>query len=275
MQIAAKDATRAQVWNAAGRGLALSAIGSAWAEIRTSTRVVIALAAVLGVPGASWAWPVDWIHDVEPGKEKFLSLPRVDWFEVEDPRVVSVEWFEATNELLLAGLKPGRSLVLVGAGGKVALWRVRVGTSPVLDEGKAAAAREACPQLRGAPEDGVQLAVAVKTEKCRLALFELFQTDAHEARSVELEFDAAVLQNQLRLLLSAFAKVPGANVTARYLGAGLVLEGKATTQAFRQLLWAYARTALGRFVVDAQVDLEAGDAGRPAKAGEGAARATQ
>jgi hypothetical protein len=93
------------------------------------------------------AWPVDWIHDVEPGKEKFLKLPKVDWFEVDDPKVVSVEWNAESNELLLIALKPGRALVLLGADGKVAAWRVRVGGAPRVEPTAFAAAQKACPEI--------------------------------------------------------------------------------------------------------------------------------
>ena len=71
-----------------------------------------------------WAWalllaaptalavPPDWTHDVEPGREKFVKLPRLDWVEVEDPSVATAEWLGDANELLLSGLKPGRTLLL-------------------------------------------------------------------------------------------------------------------------------------------------------------------
>ena len=136
-----------------------------------------------------FAWPVDWIHEVDAGKEKFIKLPGVDWLEVEDPKVASVEWLAESNELLIVGLKPGRTTVLLGAGGKVAAWRVRVGTPPVIDDGVFKAAGKACPDLKVTPLEEVKLTVTVQDEGCRKALMALFQTDAFEARHLELTFE--------------------------------------------------------------------------------------
>jgi hypothetical protein len=74
-------------------------------------------AVVMMTSTATWGGPVDWIHDVEAGREKFVRLPKVDWFEVDEPKVVTVEWLES-GELLLTGLKPGRATVLLGEIGR-------------------------------------------------------------------------------------------------------------------------------------------------------------
>ena len=229
-------------------------------DMLTAVRCLVLLCCFLAVPAA--AWPVDWIHDVEVNKEKFIKLPRVDWFEVEDPKVVAVEWAAESNELLLIGLKPGRTTILLGADGKVAAWRVRVGTPPVVDEAVFAAARKACPDLKVTPLEDVKLTVTIGDEGCRKALLALFQTDAFEARHLDLTFEGKVLQTQLRAVQEGLQVTTKGRVKARYVGAGLVLEGPVTIEEHRKLLWETLRRTLGRFALDDQTELpEAPDAG--------------
>lgn len=206
----------------------------------------------LSVP--AFAWPVDWIHDVEAGKEKFIKLPKVDWFEVDDPKVLSVEWVAESNELLLVGLKPGRATVLLGADGRVAAWRVRVGSPPVTDEAALVAAKKACPDLKVTPLEDVKLTVTVGTEGCRKALTTLFQTDAFEARHLDLTFEGTVLQSQLKSVQEGLQVATKGKVKARYVGAGLVLEGPVTIAEHRKLLWETLRRTLGRFALDDQTE---------------------
>lgn len=216
------------------------------------------------------AWPVDWVHDVEAGKERFVRLPHVDWWEVEDPKVLQVEWLADSNELLLSGLKAGRTVVLLGSEGKVAAWRVRVGQPPLRDEKLGAAAQKACPDLKWTPLDDVKLTVTAHAEPCRLALHALFQTDAVEARGLELTVSGEVLQAQLKALQRAFEGPAKGKVKARYVGAGLVLTGKVTQAEHRKVLWEVLRQSLGRFALDDQLEVEpaaapATDAGPPTK----------
>jgi hypothetical protein len=212
-----------------------------------------ALLACLALP--AFAWPVDWIHDVEAGKEKFVKLPGVDWLEVDDPKVVSVEWLAESKELLLSGLKPGRATVLLGADGKVAAWRVRVSAPPQTDAAVFAAAQKACPDLRSSPLDDVKLTVTVHDESCRKALLALFQTDAFEARALDLTFDGKVLQSQLKSVQEALLAITRNRVKARYVGAGLVLDGNVTVAEHRKVLWEVLRRTLGRFALDDQMVL--------------------
>ena len=225
------------------------------------------VAALWLAPVAASAWPVDWVHDVPAQGEKFLKLPRVDWVEVDDPATAEVDWFEKNNELALVGLKPGRALVLLGAEGKVAAWRARVGGKTLIDDAAYSAAQKACPDFKPTPLEDVKLTVTVKTEACRVALLALFQTDAFEARHLELTFDGSVLQTQLRLVQAAIDKVVKGKVTARYVGAGLVLDGGKVTQAqYRRILWEILRNTLGRFALDSRLTVEAPlavDAGTP------------
>lgn len=210
------------------------------------------------------AWPVDWIHDVEAGREKFVKLPRLDWFEVEDPKVLAVEWEPESNELLLVGLKAGRTTVLLGADGKVAAWRVRVGTPPLTDDAAFKASQKACPGLKVTPLEDVKLTATVKDDACRRALLALFQTDAFEARFIELTFDEKVLQGQLRSVEEGLRPVVKNRVKARYVGAGLVLEGPVTVAEHRRVLRVVLERTLGRFALDDRLELpEPVDAGTP------------
>jgi hypothetical protein len=203
-------------------------------------------------PATARAWPVDWIHDVETGREKFVRLPKLDWFEVDDPKVVSVEWLDS-GELLLVGLKPGRATVLLGAEGKVAAWRVRVGGKSVVDPTMLAAAQQACPGLTLTPLEDVKLTVTVADERCRAALFALFQTDAFEARHLALTFESKVLQAQLKSVQEGLKGV-SKKVSARCVGAGLVLEGPVASEADRRrVLWEVLRRSLGRLALDDQL----------------------
>lgn len=208
----------------------------------------------LMVMGWCWAavagaWPVDWAHDVAPGHEKFVPLPQVDWFENDAPDTVSAEWVSGAHELVLIGKKPGRALLLLGAQGKVAVWRVRVGTPPVQNDAVLKAAQKACPDMALTPLEAVKLKVTVQNDSCRRALSALFETDAFEARHLELTFEGEVLQEQLKGLQAALKPVaPG--VEAAYVGAGLVLTGEVSEAGKRKMLWTILRSTLGRFALD-------------------------
>ncbi len=196
--------------------------------------------------------------DVPAQGERFVKLPRLDWVEAEDPSVVDVEWLGATNELLLTAKKPGRTAVLLGADGLVALWLVRVGEAPKTDAAALKAASAACKGLSYTPDAEVKLAVQVSAAACRDALHVLFRSDEFEARSLELVFDQAALQAQLKRFQDV-ARAQGAKVQLRYLGAGLVVEGTIDEKARRKLLWALVKQGIGRLALDDRT--QAPDAG--------------
>jgi hypothetical protein len=208
------------------------------------------------------AWPVDWVHELEAGKEKFLRLPQVDWLEVEDPQVATAEWLAGSQELLLTGLKPGRTLVLLGAEGRVAAWRVRVGAEPRVEPSLLPATEKACPGLRLSPLEDVKLEVRIKDEGCRRALGALLETDAFEARHLALTFEGAVLQAQLQRLTEGLKGLTRVPVRARYVGAGLVLEGVVSPAEHRKVLWEIFRRTLGRLALDDRLEVLAADGGR-------------
>ncbi len=235
---------------------------------------VLPLAALLGVLGAgrAAAWPVDLAVRLEPGKERFHKLSAVEWVEVEDASLVTAEVLEGSNELLLTGLKPGRTLLLLYAEGKFAVWRLEVaapGRPPEPDASATllAAARKACPGLK--TEEGPErtLTTQVKDARCRDALGALFKTDAYLARELDLTFELDVLQGQLAALAPVL-KTWG--LSASYSGAGLVLMGSTTPEGHRKALWALFRQSVGRVPLEDRVALqrpEPVDAGTPADAG--------
>lgn len=209
------------------------------------------MAVVLLIATRVCAWPVDWIHDVGVGQEKFVPLGAVDWFEVDAPEVLGVEWVAGAHELVLMGKKPGRALVLLGAQGKVAVWRVRVGTGATTSPGALKIAQGHCKDLQLAPLDDVQLRVTVRDAKCRQALMALFETDAFEARGLELTFEGEQLQAQLKDVTAALRAV-APQLEASYVGAGLVLQGEVSPASHRKALWAILKSTLGRFALDDQ-----------------------
>lgn len=213
----------------------------------------LGLAAVLGWPGVSFAWPVDVRLELLPEKEHIQRLASISWIDVEDPSVVEAEVLPS-GELMLVPKKAGQTLALLYADGKMAVWRLVVGGggpekgSPASSDGALAVARKACPGLKaeGQGGDAASLQATVKDERCRKALLSLFQTDAFLARQVELLFEVEVLQQQLRGV-SAEAS-PKAQLS--YLGAGLVLKGTLTEAEHRKTLWAIFRRSVGKVVLE-------------------------
>jgi hypothetical protein len=223
--------------------------------------------AVALLPALAHAWPVETFVDVEAGGEKFQRLGAVDWLEVEDPSVATVEWLPS-GELLVSGKKAGRTLVLLGAQGKSAVWGIRVsakGQKPkaVSSEAALSAASRACPGLETHPgSEDEALVATIPDERCRLALLALLETDAFRAKELDLTFTLPALQSQL----SAFQKALPSGLEASYLGAGLVLKGSATERDHRHALWVLFRHSVGRVALDDEVQItDAPDAGGSAE----------
>lgn len=195
------------------------------------------------------AWPADMIHDVEPGKEKFVKLGAIEWAEVEDPSIATAEVMEA-GEVLLTAVKPGRTLVLLYAEGRFAVWRVRVGGKPELPS--TGAAQKACPDLKLTPKEETKLTATVPSDACWKALHALFQGDGFTARELDLTFDGKVLQQQLKGIQGALKK----GLQSKYVGAGLVLEGDVTKAEHRQTLWALFKKSVGRVALEDRLDVK-------------------
>ncbi len=214
-------------------------------------RALLAIAIVLVSTGAH-AWPADVYADLRAGEERFEKLAAVEWVEVEDPTVLDAEVLPS-GELLLTGKAKGRTLLLLYAEGKFAVWRVRVGTPPVEvgpDGEPLQKAKKLCGAgfkvnaARGGGE--AELVTAVPNDACRLALRALFETDAFRARDLELVFDVPAFQAQLADVAEGIRAAGVKGVTARYHGAGLVLEGKVTAAEKRKVLWAVFKRSVGR-----------------------------
>jgi hypothetical protein len=207
---------------------------------RTGGRVFLPfapLAALLLVlsPPRALAWPVDLSLPLEPGKERFHKLS-------------AAEVLAGSNELLLTGVKPGRTLLLLYAEGKLAVWRLVVGAPGRTPEPEPSAelliaARKACPGLKTTEGAERTLVASVKDSRCRDALRALLKTDAYLARELELTFELPVLREQLAALSAA---LQGTGLTVSYHGAGLVLAGTTTPEGHRRALWELFRQSVGR-----------------------------
>lgn len=222
-------------------------------------RLGLCLLAV-GLASPAFAWPVDVVQDLELGKEKFIRLSSLDWFEVEDPKVASVEYLES-GEILFTPLQPGRTLVLMYAEKKFAVWRLKVGKAQ--PEGAAlAAALKACPKLAHHPEAYDKLVGLVNDEKCRQALLVVLATDAFVGKELDLTFPIEVLQAQLKAITAALA-AQKQKLSVRYEGATLVLAGTTDSAGQRKALWEVFRRSAGRVAMDDQVEVSPPpDAGR-------------
>jgi hypothetical protein len=233
---------------------------------------VLLLLLALLLPGPALAWPVDLAMELQVGSERFHKLAAVDWVEVEDPQVASVELLAGSNELLLTGKRAGTTRLLLYAEGTFAVWRLSVraaGERPPAQAPTAqlAAARSACPDLEAGQGSEPFLRATVKDAACREALLALVRTDAFVARDLELTFDVAALQAQLAGLEPGLAVL---GLSARYRGAGLVLTGSASPAGHRRALWQLFEGSLGRVALDDRVKVEA--AAPPRKVAPEAAR---
>lgn len=218
----------------------------------------------LVLAGPAWAWPVDVVQDLEVGKEKFIHLSSLDWWDVEDPKVVTVEYMES-GEILFTPLKPGRTLVLMYAEKKFAVWRIRVAGKP---EPFTAAMLKPCPKVEYRPDAYDKLTGTVTDEKCRQALLSVLATDAFLGKELDLTYPVEVLQSQLKGINAGLAALK-VKISARYEGASLVLTGSTDLAGQKKALWDVFRKSAGRVAMDDQVEVampvDAGspDAGRP------------
>ena len=217
---------------------------------------------VCAAPLCAQAWPADVYVDLEAGGQKVERPSAVEWVEVEDAKVATAQ-IQPSGELLLLGQKPGRTLLLLYAEGKFAVWRLRVSSKtekpkPVLADEALPAAQKACPGLALHPDDEKQphLEVAAKDERCRQALLALFQTDAFVARQLDIDFELTVLQSQLGAIDTGLAAGGLKKIQTSYLGAGLVLKGEVTAPEHKKALWEIFRRSVGRVPLDDQLELK-------------------
>lgn len=234
---------------------------SAPVSFRTGLGGVL-LAALLLLPVRALAWPVDLVFSLESGTDRFHKLTAVDWVEVEDPSVATVEVLPGSNELLITGKRPGRTLMLLYAEGKMGVWRLSVtapGAKPTPNAApeQLTAARQACPGLQVNEGAERSLAATVKDTACRKALLALFQTDAWLSRELELTFELPVLQDQLSGMNAALKEL---GLEASYSGAGIVLQGEATPEVHRRALWELFRQSVGSVPLEDRVKINAPEA---------------
>ncbi len=213
----------------------------------------LSLALLVSTP--AMAWPVDVVQDLEVGKEKFIRLSSLDWFEVEDPKVVTVEYMES-GEILFTGLQPGRTLVLMYAEKKFAVWRIKVGGKSQPEGGTLASALKACPKLAYHPTEYDKLVGTLTDEKCRLAVLALLATDTFVGKELDLTFPIEVLQSQLKTINAALA-AQKQKISARYEGMSLILTGTTDPAGQRKALWEVFRKSAGRVAMDDQVEVSA------------------
>lgn len=225
--------------------------------------VSLALPLALLAPAPARAWPVDMRMALEPGKERFHKLSQVDWVEVEDPAIATAEIFPDSQELMLTGVKPGRTLLMLYAQGKLAVWRLVVGgpgvasasssAESVSEASLVAAARKACPGLKTTEGEERSLTAEVKDTRCREALRAVLKTDAYLARELDLTFELTLLQEQLATLTPPLKAL---GLEASYHGAGLVLQGSATPEGHRRALWELFRQSVGRVPLEDRVEVK-------------------
>ena len=104
---------------------------------------------------------------------------------------------------------------------------------PLAASSDSASVAKACPAAPPVPGAGGAWALTVSDDRCRRALLPLLQGDAWRARELELTFEVPALQAQLRAVQEGLRKEGLAALSVRYVGAGLVLSGKATDAEHR------------------------------------------
>lgn len=200
------------------------------------------------------AWPSDLAVKVAPGDELFRRLSSVDWVDSADPSIARAEVLPSL-ELMITGVAEGTTHLLLYAEGRLAVWRVDVtedtgsARARPLPAGLLAGAKEACPKFSFDPEDP-ELVAELQDEACRKAVLALLEEDLVLAGDLEVTYSLGALQSQHQALTKALEaeKLP---VSARYLGAGLVLEGTLSSVAQRKrALWIAFRHSLGRVPLD-------------------------
>jgi len=234
-------------------------------------RLVAFAAALLST--TAWAWPVEKVIELELGKDTILRMGAADWFEIDDPKVVSAEVLDSGDEMLFTPKAAGRALMMTYIEGKPLVWSIHVGKpfDPKAQQASLAATLKACPKLAHKPGEYEKLVGDVLDAKCRSALLETLKLDLFEAKDVSLTIEAQVLVaqlNELRAALTA-AKSP---VAAHYEGATLVLEGKTDLPALKRALWEAFRHSAFRVALDNRAEVEV-DGGSPPPSEEGAGSA--
>ncbi len=190
----------------------------------------VLLAALLLLPVSARAWPVDQVFSVESGADRFHKLTAVEWVEVEDPSVATVEVLPGSNELLITGQAPGAhapAALRRGEVRRVAADRDGAGRPAVPEAAPEllAAARKACPGLQ--VTEGRRALAVGHGEGHRVPQGAAGALpDGHLAGARAGAHLRAADAPGAALRAGAALKELG--LEARYSGAGIVLQGTAT-----------------------------------------------
>jgi hypothetical protein len=218
---------------------------------------LVTLACLL--PSVALAWPVERVMELSPGDPTFLKIGSLSFLDVENPSIATAEVLP-TGEVMLLGLAPGQTLLMFHAEGRATFFRLRVAGAE--NTRAPSGSPKECPGLKARSEAGRRtLEGAVSSNACRLALRALLQSDDYLAPALELTFDLATLQEQLKDMSAGVARV-APRVSLSYLGAALVMRGAATEGEHKAALWEIFKRAVGRVALNDQVALEM-DAGTP------------
>lgn len=224
--------------------------------------LLLLLGCVLG--GSARAWPVDLKVAVPEGGEIFRKLSSIDGVESADPKIALAEVLP-TGELMISGVAAGRTLLLLHAEGRMAVWRLEVlpsGRAHPVESPRRELPSEVKKVCRGARISDGRLTAQVETGVCRDALLAWMKQDPFLAGELDLTFSLEALQLQLAAIEQRL-KEKKLVLAARYLGAGLVLEGELNTEAQRKsALWIAFEESLGRVPLDDRMRIPATDAGR-------------
>ncbi len=210
---------------------------------------------------------MDQYLDLEAGAERFEKPASVEWAEVDDAKVASVELLPS-GELLFVGHAPGKALALLYAEGRFAVWRVRVhpkGENRCLGDGckdgapsaeALAPARAACGRSLELKGDPAVLHANVSTDACRRALQSVLENDGFIARRTHLTFALEPLQAQLADIERAVREAGVSGVELRYRGAGLELKAARplSPAQHRAVLWQVFRHSIGSVPLDDKVE---------------------
>jgi hypothetical protein len=222
------------------------------------------LAFLLFVPAAALARPADKVVDLKPGEEKILRAGDVDarFVESDNPKAVAVETLPA-GEVFLTAAKAGNALVQIElVDGGLVFWRVRVGAKApaALGAKEKEKAKKACGELEEADEEGEKVLQAkVPDGGCVAALKELFATDGFPAAALRLTFTPEAFSAQVEAFKKRLAKEKVTTISVAGSGANVTLAGKASTKDVRKVRRILFDEAVGRLVLDDQVERPPGD----------------
>ncbi|MDR0966051.1 MAG: hypothetical protein LBM75_06060 [Myxococcales bacterium] len=226
---------------------------------RPFAHLALALLASLALAPIASALPITERLDLAVGAERFLKIPQNAHLVVEPADLVSIEKLPP-HEAFVVAKKPGRGLLFVASDAtnvfEAVTLRVHEAGAPIPEHRHTAqeltAAQRACPGLvLQNTRFGQELEAEVNTLDCRKALLSLLRDDAFLRKNVAFSFTGELLQAQLIIIERRLAEAGlGGLFQIAYIGATLVIQGKATPEqrlAFYRIAW---EETLGRFLFE-------------------------